>query len=201
MCNTKRVVFFKKITNLVQDTDLLVFSFQEEPFEPLFEREIEEFTISHNGYFVEGKMVGSEKFENYWKSRPIDLLFAVNWRYLVPKRIYSLAKLGAYVFHDSLLPAYRGFSPTVWAIVNGETNTGVSLFEMAEEFDTGDIIDQKAVHIGNDDTIADILPRVTEVYLEILENNLYKLISGDIKKFLKTRAKLPIHVNGFLLII
>jgi len=60
---------------------------------------------------------------------------------------------------------------------------------MAEEFDTGDIIDQKAVHIGNDDTIADILPRVTEVYLEILENNLYKLISGDIKKVPQDQSK------------
>ncbi|MGV2436890.1 MAG UNVERIFIED_CONTAM: hypothetical protein LVT10_20020 [Anaerolineae bacterium] len=72
------------------------------------------------------------------------------------------------MFHDSLLPAYRGFSPTVWAIINGEDHTGVSLFHASEAYDTGDIIAQQRVPITPDETIGEVvehahpsLPRCT----------------------------------------
>jgi methionyl-tRNA formyltransferase len=113
-----------------------------------------------------------------WANNPVDLMFAVSWRYIIPEKVYERARLGAYVFHDSLLPEYRGFSPTVWAIINGEDHTGVTLLEMAGDYDTGDIIAQSRVPIGPDDTIADTLERVTETYLTLLRTHLPALVSA-----------------------
>ena len=62
-----------------------------------------------------------------------------------PLHIYARARLGAFVFHDSLLPEYRGFAPTVWAIVNGRDHTGATLCHMADEVDSGDIVDQERI--------------------------------------------------------
>src|SRR5690606_18388029 len=96
-----------------------------------------------------------------------------------PSAIYERARLGAFVFHDSLLPAYRGFSPTVWAIINGEDNTGVTLFHMADDVDSGDIVAQQRVSIAPDETIADVLENVTQAYLSVLESYLPALMDGS----------------------
>jgi methionyl-tRNA formyltransferase len=108
----------------------------------------------------------------------VDLLVAVGWRYLVPKEVYTKARLGAYVFHDSLLPEYRGFSPTVWAIVNGEDHTGATLFAITEAVDAGDIVDQERVSIGPTETIATVMNRVNEAYLRLMVKNLPRLLDG-----------------------
>src|SRR5262249_44273378 len=96
--------------------------------------------------------------------------------------LYERARLGAYVFHDSLLPRYRGFSPTVWAMINGESETGATLFAVSEEVDYGDIIAQSRVSINSDETIAEVMERVTDAYLLLLEQNLPRLMSGNVPR-------------------
>jgi methionyl-tRNA formyltransferase len=97
---------------------------------------------------------------------------------MIPRNVYSRPRLGSFVFHDSLLPNYRGFSPTVWALINGEKQTGVSLFAISEGVDAGDIVDQRAVPIGPDSTIAEVMQQVTQTYIEMLETNIQPLIAG-----------------------
>ena len=106
-------------------------------------------------------------------------MLVVSWRYMIPPRVYRRPRLGTFVLHDSLLPTYRGFSPTVWSIINGEDHTGVTLFEIAEEVDSGDLVDQQRVPVGLDDTIAVVIERVTQTYLDLLERNLTRLIDGS----------------------
>ena len=117
------------------------------------------------------------KWDGFWNDN-VDLLLMVSWRYLVPKSVYSQARLGSYVFHDSLLPKYRGFSPTVWAMINGEPETGATLFEVTDDVDAGAIVDQRAIPIGSSETIAQVVERVTSAYLQIAEDNFCKLLSG-----------------------
>lgn len=180
LCATQRGHrFLQELIALAPDAELIVFSFREEPGEPRFLDAIRETTVVHGGQFNEAKQVGAERWRTLWESIPVDLLFAVSWRYLVPAAVYERAQLGAFVFHDSLLPAYRGFSPTVWAIINGETHTGVTLFHMSDSVDDGDIVAQEPVPIGPDETIADVLVRVTQTYLRILNMNLPALLSGS----------------------
>ncbi|MBI2193663.1 MAG: methionyl-tRNA formyltransferase-like protein [Planctomycetes bacterium] len=179
-CATRRGCrFLEKLAQLQPQAELTVFSFPEEPWEPPFLEDIRGVALTRGHPFIEARQIGSARHEAFWQSTPVDLLLAVNWRYLIPAEVYRRPRLGSFVFHDSLLPAYRGFSPTVWAILNGEDHTGVSLFEMSEEVDSGGMVGQERVAIGPDDTIADVTERVTQAYLALLERHLDDLLRGN----------------------
>jgi methionyl-tRNA formyltransferase len=178
-CATRRGhLFLEKLAQLAPDAALTVFSFREEAHEPPFMDGIREAALARGGAFHETKNVGGERWREFWATTPVDLMLAVSWRYMIPETVYGRARLGAFVFHDSLLPAYRGFAPTVWAILNGEEHTGVTMFEIAEEVDSGDIVAQQRVPIGADDTIAGVMERVTQAYVGVLETTLPRLLDG-----------------------
>ena len=181
-CATQRGIrFLQKLHDLAPDAELLVFSFREDTWEPPFVDDIRQLAESFGAQFYEAKQVGVARWEPLWDSTDVDLMLAVSWRYMIPAQVYKKARLGAYVLHDSLLPKYRGFSPTVWAMINGEDHSGVTLLEMVEDYDAGDIIGQERVAINPDDTIADLLERVTETYLQVLEHYLPDLMAGTAK--------------------
>lgn len=184
LCATRRGYrFLQKLAALIpSSTDLLVFSFKEEPWEPRFLDNIRDFTDSNGWQFFEAKNLGHERWHHFWESTEFDLMLAVSWRYMIPSQVYQRARLGTFVFHDSLLPRYRGFAPTVWTMINGEDHTGVTLFEIAERMDEGDIIDQTRLSISPDETISVVTERVTEVYLDLLERNIDGLINGTVKR-------------------
>ena len=178
-CATNRGLrFLERLCELAPESELVVFSFREVAWEPPFFDRIRDFTTSVGGQFVETRTLTAPTLQSFWDSTSIDLLFAVSWRYMIPSALYRRARLGAFVFHDSLLPEYRGFSPTVWAMMNGEKQTGATLIHMAETADTGDIVDQQSVPIGEDESIATVLDRVTHTYLDLLDRNLSQLLSG-----------------------
>jgi len=179
LCATRRgYLFLRRLIQCRPEAELAVFSFREEPWEPPFLDDIRALTEAHGGQFREAHQVGSQSLVSFWESTPLDLMLAASWRYLISPRIYRRPRRGTFVFHDSLLPEYRGFSPTVWAILNGEDHTGVTLFEIAEGVDSGDVVDQERVPIGPDDPIAVVLERVTQTYLTLLERNLDRLLAG-----------------------
>lgn len=181
LCATDRgIQFAKHVFKLGAGHRFTVFSFPETPWEPKYFDDLRGMVEGHGHQFHQARNVAHRKWNAFW-SDPVDLLLMVSWRYLVPSNIYRRARLGAYVFHDSLLPKYRGFSPTVWAMINGETETGVTLFEVTEEVDAGDIVDQRAVAIGFTDKIADVVGRVTDAYLKMIEDNLCALLSGNVQ--------------------
>jgi methionyl-tRNA formyltransferase len=180
-CATRRgVLFLERLRALAPEAELVVFSFREEPHEPPFLDDLRRLCEGGRCQLHEAKALGSDRLAAFWAETPFDLMLAVSWRYMIPRFIYERARIGAYVFHDSLLPAYRGFSPSVWAIINGEDHTGVTLFEMAEGVDEGDIVDQDCVPIRPDETIAEVLERVTSRYLSLLERNIGDLLAGRV---------------------
>lgn len=182
-CATRRGYrFVEQLAALAPQAELVVFSFREDPWEPPFLDDIERLTKQVGGAFYESKQAGSPRWSPMWDAAPPDLIFSVSWRYLIPPAVYERARLGAYVFHDSLLPAYRGFSPTVWAIINGEDHTGATLCEMVDDFDAGAIIGQERVPIAPDDTIAGVMEQVTEAYLRLQTRYLPRLLGGTAER-------------------
>ena len=179
LCATRRGYrVLQRLIELAPDAELVVFSFREEAHEPPFLDDIRALAEANGAGFHEARQVGAAKWRPLWESTDFDLMLVVSWRYLIPPEVYSRPKRGAFVFHDSLLPAYRGFAPTVWAIVNGEDHTGVTLFEIADEVDSGAIVAQERVPIGEDDTIADVMERVTAAYLPLLTRMLPEMLDG-----------------------
>lgn len=111
-----------------------------------------------------------------------EIVVAENWRTLVPKEIYQSVKHFV-IFHEALLPKYRGFAPLSWPIINGETETGVTLFYVDEEVDAGDIIAQRSIPVGPDDTVNDLYDRTVPIYCELLDQYLPMLQNGGAPRF------------------
>jgi methionyl-tRNA formyltransferase len=107
-----------------------------------------------------------------------DLIVVVGWYWILTEEVLSLAPLGFVGCHASLLPKYRGNAPLVWAILRGESETGVTMFYFDSGMDTGDIVSQARFPIGPDDTIATVLGRTDDAITELLTVNVPLICHG-----------------------
>jgi methionyl-tRNA formyltransferase len=108
-----------------------------------------------------------------------DIAFAIGWRYIINEEAYRVPPKGTLILHDSLLPKYRGFAPMNWAIINGEKETGVTLFYIADGVDCGPIVDQASTTISITDTAQTVDERIIKLYEDIIVRNLPALASGQ----------------------
>lgn len=92
-----------------------------------------------------------------------DVMVACNWRTWIPPEVFGAPRLGTLNIHDSLLPKYAGFAPLNWAIINGETEVGVTAHVMDDRLDRGDIILQWNVPLGPRDTTTDMFHATVEM--------------------------------------
>lgn len=99
---------------------------------------------------------------------------------MLPKAVWSLAPMGTFNLHASLLPQYRGAAPINWAIINGETKSGVTTFFLDQEIDTGRIIDAKQTHISPDDTAGTLHDRLKTIGAQLVVETLEKILSGKV---------------------
>jgi len=107
-----------------------------------------------------------------------DFIFSFYYRSLLSPATLALASRGALNMHGSLLPQYRGRAPVNWAILNGEIRTGATLHYMVARADAGDIVDQMAVPILNDDDARTVMAKVTLAAEIVLTRSLPQLIEG-----------------------
>jgi methionyl-tRNA formyltransferase len=108
-----------------------------------------------------------------------DFIFSFYYRHMLPVGLLALAPRGAYNVHGSLLPKYRGRVPTNWAVLNGETETGATLHEMAAKPDAGAILGQTPVPILPDDTAAQVFDKTTVAAEQTLWRVLPALLAGE----------------------
>ncbi|HEY5123960.1 MAG TPA: methionyl-tRNA formyltransferase [Ignavibacteria bacterium] len=121
------------------------------------------------------------------KEKP-DLCIVVGWYWKISPEILSSVPNGFIGLHASLLPKYRGFAPLVWAIINGEKRTGISLFYLEDGIDTGNIIGQKQFTISQTDSIRTVLEK-SEIYCDkLLKENYLKILSGNASKKSQTNS-------------
>lgn len=109
-----------------------------------------------------------------------DLQVVVAFR-MLPELVWSLPPQGTINVHGSLLPNYRGAAPINWAILNGETETGVSTFKLQHEIDTGDILLQEKMAIGPNETAGELHDRMKIVGANLLLKTLAELERGHLK--------------------
>jgi methionyl-tRNA formyltransferase len=107
-----------------------------------------------------------------------EFLLSFYYRRMIPESVLRLARRGALNMHGSLLPRYRGRSPVNWAILNGETETGVTLHHMTARADAGAIVGQQAVAILPDDVALDVFRKITCVAESLLDRTLPALVAG-----------------------
>ncbi|MDY0928132.1 bifunctional UDP-4-amino-4-deoxy-L-arabinose formyltransferase/UDP-glucuronic acid oxidase ArnA [Enterobacter sp. CFBP8995] len=114
------------------------------------------------------------------KTMAPDYIFSFYYRALLNDSILSCAKLGAFNLHGSLLPKYRGRAPLNWVLVNGETETGVTLHRMVKRADAGDIVAQQRVAIDEQDNALTLHRKLVACATEVLNNALPGVKRGDI---------------------
>jgi methionyl-tRNA formyltransferase len=107
-----------------------------------------------------------------------DLVLVSGWYHLIPQTMLSIPRLGCIGFHPSLLPKYRGGAPVNWAIINGERETGMSMFYFDNGVDSGDLISQARVSIDDRDTIATLYEKINQATLELIREMVPKLKDG-----------------------
>ncbi|WP_277068491.1 methionyl-tRNA formyltransferase [Saccharomonospora viridis] len=118
-----------------------------------------------------------------------DLIVANNWRTWIPPEIFRLPKHGTLNVHDSLLPAYAGFSPIIWALLNGEKEVGVTAHMMDEELDAGPILLQRAVEVGPKDTATDLFHKTVDLIGPLVSESLELIASGRANPVPQDRSK------------
>lgn len=116
--------------------------------------------------------------ERIEKMQP-DVIFSFYYRHMLSQELLALAPKGAFNLHGSLLPKYRGRVPINWAILNGETETGVTLHKMIAKADAGDIIAQKKVAIDATDTALVLHEKIRQVSEQLLADTLPLIKMGD----------------------
>ena len=118
-----------------------------------------------------------------------DLILVIGWTRLLGPELLSMPRLGCVGFHASLLPAYRGRAPVNWAIINGETETGNTMFYLDEGVDTGDIIAQRRIPITKQDTCATLYEKVSDAAIEMLAENFELLKQGRAPRWRQDHEK------------
>jgi methionyl-tRNA formyltransferase len=117
-----------------------------------------------------------------------DFMVIIAYGQIIPARLLSIPKHGWINLHASLLPKYRGAAPVNWAIVNGETKTGLTTMRIDAGMDTGDILLQREVEIGPSETALELAARMSEAGAPLIEETLRGLVSGKIISRPQNRA-------------
>lgn len=134
---------------------------------------------------IEVEDLKSPDFAKQLEVLEADLFVVVAFR-ILPKHVLEIPKIGSVNLHASLLPKYRGAAPIHWAVINGEEETGCTIFFLDEQVDTGKIILQKDITIGDNETTGEVYSRLMEQgSLALLEavnqigENTYSTIEQD----------------------
>ncbi len=107
-----------------------------------------------------------------------DLFVVVAFR-MLPEIVWKMPSLGTINLHGSLLPKYRGAAPIHWAVVNGETETGVTTFFINEQIDTGDVIERTVIPIGPDETTGELHDRMMLIGAQTLCHTVQMILDGS----------------------
>jgi methionyl-tRNA formyltransferase len=123
---------------------------------------VKKFSLDNNLTVLQPTNLKDPDFTTELKSFQADLFVVVAFR-MLPESIWSIPPKGTINLHASLLPNYRGAAPINWAIINGEKETGVTTFFIEKEIDTGKIIQQEKISIGENETAGELHDRLMEL--------------------------------------
>ncbi|WP_400078359.1 methionyl-tRNA formyltransferase [Winogradskyella sp. R77965] len=147
---------------------------------------VKQFALEHDLKILQPKNLKAETFIEELKALNANLQIIVAFR-MLPKVVWQMPEYGTFNLHASLLPQYRGAAPIHWAIINGETKTGVTTFFIDEKIDTGAIISKKETKIGKDTTVGELHDELMNIGSELVIETVIQIETG--KESTKTQPK------------
>ena len=144
----------------------------------LNESAVKKYAVENNLKVLQPEKLKNADFLNELKNLQADLQVVVAFR-MLPEVVWNMPKLGTFNLHGSLLPQYRGAAPLNWAVINGETKTGVTTFLLDHKIDTGKIIFKREILIDENDTVGDIHDGLMEIGAKLIVETVDALASGN----------------------
>lgn len=146
----------------------------------IVESAVKKFAVEKGLKVLQPEKLKNQEFLNELRSLNADLQVVVAFR-MLPEVVWAMPRLGTFNLHGSLLPQYRGAAPLNWAIMNGESKTGVTTFLLDHEIDTGKILFKKETNIGIEETVGDVHDRLMHIGASLVLETIEALATGNYK--------------------
>ncbi|MDQ3193616.1 MAG: methionyl-tRNA formyltransferase, partial [Bacteroidota bacterium] len=146
--------------------------------------DVKKFAMENKLRILQPEKLKEKKFISDITSLAPELIIVVAFR-ILPKEIFTIPSYGSFNLHASLLPKYRGAAPINYALINGETETGVTTFFVKEKVDTGNIILQEKIEISDDDDAGTIHDKLSHLGAQTVLQTVMLIEKGNIS--LKTQ--------------
>jgi len=139
---------------------------------------VKKYAVEQGLKVLQPKNLKKTEFVEEVRALKADLQVVVAFR-MLPEVIWNMPRLGTMNLHGSLLPKYRGAAPINWAVIKGEKETGVTTFLLKHEIDTGDVLLQKSLPIGENETAGEVYNRMMEMGAGVLLKSVQTLETGN----------------------
>lgn len=141
---------------------------------------VKQYAVSQGLKVLQPEKLKNEEFVAELRSLNADLQIVVAFR-MLPEVVWSMPRLGTFNLHASLLPQYRGAAPINWAVINGDTETGITTFFLKHEIDTGEIIDQVRVPIADTDNVEVVYERLMRLGGDLVLKTVDAILEDSVK--------------------
>ena len=155
----------------------------------LHESDVKKYAVAQNLNVLQPTNLKDESFINDLKALKANLQIVVAFR-MLPEVVWQMPEYGTFNLHASLLPNYRGAAPIHWAIINGETKTGVTTFFIDEKIDTGAIILQKEADIKNDETVGSLHDKLMNIGSELVIDTVKLIETGEVSTTIQPQTEI-----------
>lgn len=145
----------------------------------LLESAVKKYAVAHDIPVLQPTNLKSPAFLETLRSYNADLQIVVAFR-MLPEVVWNMPPLGTVNLHGSLLPKYRGAAPINHAIINGETETGVTSFKLKHEIDTGDVIMSRSIKIEDSDDAGTLHDKLKDLGAQVVLETVNKIANGSV---------------------
>ena len=147
----------------------------------LQESAVKKYAVEKNLKVLQPEKLKNPQFLEELKSLNADLQVVVAFR-MLPEVVWNMPPIGTVNVHASLLPQYRGAAPINWAVISGEKESGVTTFKLKHEIDTGDILLQEKISIGDNETAGELHDQLKKLGAQVLVKTVQGLADGSLKE-------------------
>ena len=145
----------------------------------VIESDVKKYALAKGLKILQPEKLKSPEFIEELKSIDADLFIVIAFR-MLPEIVWTMPRLGTFNLHASLLPRYRGAAPINWAVINGDTETGVTTFFLKHEIDTGDIIQQKRIDIHPEDNVGNVHDALMHLGAQMVVETVKEIENGNV---------------------
>ena len=141
---------------------------------------VKQYAVEHGLKVLQPSNLKDETFIEELRSLNADLQIVVAFR-MLPEIVWAMPRLGTFNLHASLLPQYRGAAPINWAVINGDTETGITTFFLKHEIDTGEVIQQVRIPIADEDNVGIVHDKLMLLGGKLVTDTVDNIIKGNIQ--------------------